>query len=204
MSSAEPDPDTFRLRPGGTQFRLVLEKRGTFEPTGPCVFLMELGGGHSRCGVYDDRPSVCRIYPTRMTQGVLALGGDVLCPPDAWSAEDVALRHWRDAHRRMRFHFDVYVEVVRRWNARIDAMDTSSKVTEYLDYVLNVYAGLAAVDAAVPATELENIALEWRSPPQERDGGEPPRWLRYFRDARDVIDQFFPEVPPLPMLVAVE
>jgi Fe-S-cluster containining protein len=206
MSSKDPDPDTFRLTHGGTPYRLVLEKRGVFEPTAPCVFLLELGGGHSRCGVYNDRPSVCRTYPTKFSDDVVALNSDVRCPPDSWSAEDIALRHWRDAHRRMRFQLDVYIEVVSRWNARIDTMPPESKstVSEYLDYLLNVYTGLAALDATIETAELERVVLEWRSAASRGDTSESSRWLKYFRDARVVIDGFFPTVAPLPLLVVSE
>jgi hypothetical protein len=85
-------------------------------------------------------------------------------------------------------------------------MDPSaqSSVTEYLDYLLNVYAELAALDATIPAAELEDLSLQWRSAPKNLEVPEPPRWLQYFRDARAVIDGFFPTLAPLPMHVVQE
>jgi Fe-S-cluster containining protein len=200
MSAKNPDPETFRLRRDGIQFRLALEKRGEFVPDGPCVFLVELGGGHSRCGIYPDRPHACQVYPMSISRGILGVGANVLCPPDSWLEEDLALRHWRDAHRRMRRHWDVYIEVVRRWNAYIDALDVreQSSLTDYLTYLMNVYAALADLDARIAPGDLIAVDREWRNAPT--DAG-PPLWLRYFRELRDVIDGFFPRIAPLPMLV---
>lgn len=195
------DPDTFRLEPGGTQYALVLDKKGELEVTAPCVFLLELGGGHARCGIYPDRPLACRAYPMSIAGGAVVQRNDSLCPPGSWLAEDLALEHWRDAHRGLRRHWDIYVEVVKRWNARIDALPAgaSSGLGDYVTYLLNVYASIEQLDASYPADEQSQIASGWRSAPDA--SGAPPLWLRYFHDVRRIIDRCFPEIEPLPLMV---
>jgi hypothetical protein len=45
-------------------------------------------------------------------------------------------------------HFDIYYEVVARWNARVTAQPPTAQfeLPEYLSYLLNVYDRLAALD----------------------------------------------------------
>lgn len=38
-----------------------------------------------RCGIYDERPNVCRIYPAEVVPGLELRVGAKLCPPEAWS-----------------------------------------------------------------------------------------------------------------------
>ncbi|WP_240655681.1 YkgJ family cysteine cluster protein [Paraburkholderia phosphatilytica] len=47
---------------------------------GPCP---NLGEGNV-CGIYDDRPLVCRIYPAEMNPFVRLAPEHKACPPDAW------------------------------------------------------------------------------------------------------------------------
>ncbi|MDR0244148.1 MAG: YkgJ family cysteine cluster protein [Burkholderia sp.] len=47
---------------------------------GPCPNLRD----DLRCGIYDARPLVCRIYPAEVNPFVALMPGGKQCPPDAW------------------------------------------------------------------------------------------------------------------------
>ena len=54
-------------------------------PSGACQFLLELEGGHRRCGVHALRPGACRIYPLlpdRTAQLGVFVSGHAICPPE--------------------------------------------------------------------------------------------------------------------------
>lgn len=50
---------------------------------GPCPNL----GGDMRCGIYADRPLVCRIYPAEINPHVGFDTARKNCPPEAWAAD---------------------------------------------------------------------------------------------------------------------
>jgi Fe-S-cluster containining protein len=198
--------DAFRLQKDGYWFGLMLDKRGTLKAGSPCVFLVDLAGGHSRCGIYGQRPSACQVYPMVAWSGIVAERQDSLCPTGAWGVADIVRPGWRGALQGLRMQLDVYGEVVARWNARVDASpaDKEYVLAELLAYVMNVYDRLAALDAAAGPENLARIVSTWpnfpRAPLDLDVLDEPeraPLWLRYFYQARQVIDGFYPELPRL-------
>jgi len=199
--------EAFRLEAGGPLLGLALDKRGRFKPSSPCVFLYDLAGGQSRCGVYAERPVVCETYPMAMWDGLVSQREASLCPPDAWS--DAAVQHptWRAGLQRLRFHFDVYHEVVARWNARVAAAGParSFALAEFYAYLLNVYDALAALDVQCGPERLAEVQATWPGRPHPPSlsivRGEEPDWFIYFMCARQVIDGLFPDVPPQPHLL---
>ena len=50
---------------------------------GDCPYLL----ADRRCGGYDDRPGVCRIYPAEINPAVVIEPARKLCPPNAWSED---------------------------------------------------------------------------------------------------------------------
>ncbi|BAX61631.1 YkgJ family cysteine cluster protein [Burkholderia stabilis] len=52
----------------------------TASHAGPCPNLRD----DLRCGIYDERPLVCRIYPAEVNPFVPLMPGGKQCPPDAW------------------------------------------------------------------------------------------------------------------------
>jgi Fe-S-cluster containining protein len=151
--------DGFVLEPGGPSFSLMLDKQGPLRLKQPCVFLVHLAGGHDRCGIYADRPVVCRAYPMALWQGRVGQRNQTLCPPGSWSAQDRQQPAWRVALLHQDLQFDLYAAVVARWNARVQAAAEGRRfaLTEYLSYVLNVYDRIAALDAAVGEVALEQV-----------------------------------------------
>src|SRR5438270_9699051 len=94
--------DGFYLQAGSKPYGLALDKQGKFGRTQPCVFLMHLGEGNDRCGIYNDRPTVCRAYPMALWSDVVYQRKDSLCPPDSWPVKEVLRPSWRAALQR--FH----------------------------------------------------------------------------------------------------
>src|SRR5258708_5934421 len=93
LSPSQPDASHFRLTAeGDIGYALVLDKRGRgpFKHTKSCVFLFDLAGGHSRCGIYAERPVICQGYPMTIWGQRVFQRKNVLCPPGAWSTEMVA------------------------------------------------------------------------------------------------------------------
>jgi hypothetical protein len=139
--------------------------------------------------------------------GIVAERPDSLCPTGAWPLADVLRPGWRGALQGLRMQLDVYGEVIARWNARVDASppEKAYVLPELLAFVMNVYDRLAALDAAAGPEHLTRIVATWPNFPRapldldvldEPEGA--PLWLRYFFQARQVIDGFYPELPRLP------
>ncbi len=74
-----------------------------------------------RCGIYEERPLVCRIYPAEMNPFVALNPAKKACPPEAWSAQQPLYQ--RDG--------TVVLDEVRRdirsWRDT-DALDVDSKM----------------------------------------------------------------------------
>jgi Fe-S-cluster containining protein len=51
--------------------------------TGACPNLLP----DMRCGIYEDRPLVCRIYPAEINPSVALNAAKKACPPEAWTAD---------------------------------------------------------------------------------------------------------------------
>lgn len=208
----EPGFDGFRLDAERPSYGLALDKQGRFNPSQPCVFLMLLGEGHTRCGVYNERPSVCRAYPMSIWNTRVFQMPESLCPPGAWPEGEVQRPAWRTNLQRLYRHMDVYHEVVARWNARVASVlarnpGVSFTLHEYFSYLLNLYGKLDALNTQIGEEELERMQRSWPASPRpnlQKDefrmqSGEYP-WLEYLMAARSVIDSFYPEVEPQPIL----
>jgi Fe-S-cluster containining protein len=144
----EPADDGFLLEPDGWPQGLALDKRGEFGPGQPCVFLVELGGGHACCGIYEHRPAVCRTYPMAIRQAVTRVRDDALCAPSAWSPEQVAAPGWMHELSAYRREWTEYATIVGRWNHGVLETKRRTTVPHYLEYLLNAYDEMAQGEAA--------------------------------------------------------
>ncbi len=50
---------------------------------GPCPNL----GPEFRCGIYEERPRVCRIYPAEVNPFIELTPANKACPPEAWHGD---------------------------------------------------------------------------------------------------------------------
>lgn len=204
----EPGRDGFLLEAGGTVGFLVLDKQGPFRPDARCVFLLHLADGTDRCGIYAHRPVICQGYPMSIWSGLVYQREDALCPPGGWAKDEPRRPAWRAAFGRIYMHFDIYHEVVARWNARVRATpDTRFALSEYYAYLLNVYDRLARLAAATGEETLVALQAAWPTIPRSGhaeaevhvQAGAIP-WLDYLLQARRIIDSFYPEIAPTPLL----
>ncbi|MDQ0840139.1 hypothetical protein QFZ54_003992 [Sphingomonas faeni] len=69
----------FIARSGELAIRVQVMLVARFE--GACPNLLP----DMRCGIYNERPTVCRIYPAEIIPGMALNVGNRLCPPEAWS-----------------------------------------------------------------------------------------------------------------------
>lgn len=201
--------DGFYLDHESPPLGLALDKRRPFRKDSPCVFLLELGGANARCGIYADRPMACQTYPMSRWSRTVLQRREALCPPDAWSPAQVQHPDWRARLQRQRMHYDLYSEVVARWNARVAAAPESRRfsLTEYLSFLMNVYDRLAALTAEHGEAAMTAVETSWPDVPRFENGipvpgdaGSDLPWLVYLLAARQVIDRFYPELPPQPLL----
>ena len=205
----EPGRDGLYLEAGGQAYGLALDKRGRFAPRQPCVFLLGLADGETRCGVYADRPIVCRAYPMRIWGGVVFQRKESICPPAAWPGDAVRRPAWRTALQRFYMQMDVYAAVVARWNARVAAYPGARfTLYEYFSYILNVYDRLAGLTADLGAEAVAEIEAAWPTVPRPhgdltrlRGPRAAPPWITYLLHARGIIDSFYPNIPLDPTLV---
>jgi Fe-S-cluster containining protein len=186
----------FKLEADGPQLALTLDKQGEFRLNGPCVFLLTLGG-HDRCGIYADRPVVCHAYPFVSKGEALGFRVRALCPDGAWTDGNLLERRRRRDVNRAEMQYDIYGEVVARWNARVEAAGPGREfgMTEYYSYLINVYEGLARIDEALGPEGLDSVVMSWRVMPREEQ--PEPLWLGYVDRVRALVDGFYPDVPPL-------
>lgn len=202
--------DGFMLDEESPPYGLALDKQGKFTPQKSCVFLVHLADGHDRCGIYEHRPITCHEYPMTLWRNTVYLRKDVLCPPGSWPMSEVKKPSWEAALRRFHMHFDIYREVVVRWNSRLmfAPAGTRFRLPDYFNYLMNVYDRLALLDNELGERVIKNVQSVWPTLPRPSLGveevevriGELP-WLDYLSRARQVIDTFYPEVPPQPMIV---
>jgi hypothetical protein len=45
---------------------------------------------HNRCGIYDERPMTCRVYPFELNPNIFLNPNNKLCPQEAWSLTDTS------------------------------------------------------------------------------------------------------------------
>jgi len=77
---------SFAARSGSLPARVVVILVANF--TGACPNLL----GDGRCGIYETRPLVCRIYPAEINPFVVFKPENKGCPPDAWAADHPVLQ----------------------------------------------------------------------------------------------------------------
>lgn len=116
---------------------LIQEASRNFPQTARCKFLDEGSPtaehplGISKCGIYDSRPSACRVFPTKFDRaGELAILCDIptqgpagsdspyrLCSKP-WQPQDLdPIRHVQDLVVA-RYEMDFFFKLARSWNAR--------------------------------------------------------------------------------------
>jgi Fe-S-cluster containining protein len=96
---SEPEPDqlvaahkrrrSFPAASGALPIRVIVVLAARFE--GGCPNLQ----ADQRCGIYTERPLVCRIYPAEINPFIELRPDHKLCPPEAWTMPQPLLRRGR-------------------------------------------------------------------------------------------------------------
>ena len=71
---------SFAVRSGSMPARVIVTLAASFQ--GPCPNLRDA----MQCGIYDDRPRVCRIYPVEINPFIPLVPANKGCPPEAWGS----------------------------------------------------------------------------------------------------------------------
>lgn len=77
---------SFAVMSGSTPARVVVMLVANV--VGACPNLLS----DMRCGIYEDRPLVCRIYPAEINPFVALKRENKACPPEAWAREQPLLQ----------------------------------------------------------------------------------------------------------------
>jgi Fe-S-cluster containining protein len=124
----------FQMQPGGNGMELHLRRH---QPTGACVFLMEMAPDIARCGVYAHRPMVCRNFPATLERGAVSVRSGTKCGPDAWNLATMDLCTYRKDLVLAKAAWAEHWQLLRAWNARITDESRTATEDELYDYVLN-------------------------------------------------------------------
>jgi Fe-S-cluster containining protein len=141
--------------PLGGAARMTLRLRRRSDES--CTFLVRLATGHGRCGVYDARPSRCRVYPHHVElyrlspEYDVALGRGALCPPAAagrfssaaMSTDTITALDDEIAERALE------LRLLRRWEAALAAARRQVQPGEFVAWSALLHEVLESVRGGV-------------------------------------------------------
>jgi Fe-S-cluster containining protein len=153
---------SFAATSGALPTRIVVVIAAAFE--GACPHLLP----NLSCGVYEDRPTVCRIYPAEVNPFIALDPQQKACPPEAWAQNKPLLMR---AHRIV----DVETAALIDKSRSADASDTGTKAR-------------ACAHLGIDTAALANEGLAIYSPPREQSIAA----LKLAREAEDT-NNFVPD-----------
>ncbi|HME81646.1 MAG TPA: YkgJ family cysteine cluster protein [Candidatus Eremiobacteraceae bacterium] len=176
----------FKLDATKTTFAMVLAKNPGRDGKQQCAFLMEIGDGVCRCGIYPLRPAACRVFPARLRDGAVTFRDDIVCPKESFNADALDAPAWRMSLLRSQMEWAVYAAVVHRWNELACSTPRGETRTpdEYYAFLMDRYARLDALEHDLQPDELCVLIEGWGQPAAARGA---PLWERYLRRAEGVI-----------------
>jgi len=178
LCEASPWPETLDSEPRAAHF-----KRRSFAvmsgsmPTRVVVMLVANVVGacpnllaDNRCGIYEDRPLVCRIYPAEINPFVALEPGKKACPPEAWSRDQPVLQRGgalMDDVTRQNIELSraadaLDADLKRRLCRALNVADTALVHEAVLVYSPTAETLLSALSAVIAADECRQPAAQWR------------------------------------------
>jgi Fe-S-cluster containining protein len=123
-----------------------------------------------RCGIYEDRPLVCRIYPAEVNPAVALKPETKACPPEAWTADQPLLQQngvlVDDAIRlnilQSREADVLDAGVKKRLCYALNVVDTGAVHEAMLVYSPTAENLLSALNLALRADVDQDIHTQWR------------------------------------------
>lgn len=177
----EAGPDAIRFDDSPCAWELRLARTRTARGNGGrrrCQFLVDLGldatSGDparqvNRCGVYRDRPMLCRLYPSDKTPFGLMVGSPRrVCPPGAWSALKADVPDLLATHEQAAAERALHRVFIGRWNAAIACTPSGPAADAralFFACVMHVHDALADAPGADPLALIDACLL-----PLERSG----------------------------------
>ncbi|MBE1160918.1 YkgJ family cysteine cluster protein [Dyella acidiphila] len=89
---------SFPTQSGNLSIRVIVVLAAGF--AGPCPYLTE----ERRCGIYVDRPHVCRIYPAEVNPFIALAPTSKKCPPEAWESSMPFMRDNKIVDAQIQLH----------------------------------------------------------------------------------------------------
>ncbi len=121
---------------------LPILQRNPREPAA-CAFLVHVADEIKRCGMYADRPEVCRVYPFTMASGALDRRDDARCAPGDWNLATLDYRRRREEHEAFNAERSAH-EIVARSFANVPRVAReTSRFARFLAYGEAVYDRIA-------------------------------------------------------------
>jgi Fe-S-cluster containining protein len=189
----------FLLVPGGDRYEIALDKIGSYQKGNPCIFWMPLLTDHGRCGIYPCRPLVCQTYPAYQQQEVVALRDDVYCPARSWNLAGMDVASFRRRLYRFRMERDLYAYMVQAWNRSVEGALSPRNLSQYYDFLMNLYERLERVEQLIPAERFQPMVQLWAelapSAPNPLIADLTPRngnheWHEFLANVRATVDRY--------------
>lgn len=92
----------------------LLALRHSSRVANACAFLVLVAG--QPCGIYEDRPAVCRVYPMRRSGAGIAVRDDVICRPHDWDRARFDPAPYVDAIGLQHCEWRTFERTVAVWN----------------------------------------------------------------------------------------
>lgn len=123
-----------------------------------------------RCGIYEDRPLVCRIYPAELNPFVALKRENKACPPEAWTQDQPLLQRggalMDDAVRRdiesSRAADALDADLKSRLCLALNVVDTALVHEAVLVYSPTAETLLSALAFAIASDSRPESAAQWR------------------------------------------
>lgn len=102
-----------------------------------CTFLVHISEETKRCGIYADRPTVCRVYPMHFHHGAVAMRDDVRCKPTDFTMAALDVGHWRSLLLDFHCEWTMYGWALNVWNQSVEktGAGTEEDFTRFIDGV---------------------------------------------------------------------
>lgn len=178
---------SFAAASGTLPLRVVVNLVASY--AGACPFLQ----ADLRCGVYETRPRVCRIYPAEVNPFVELDPAGKACPPEAWGGENRVLA-------RGGVIVDAEIATLVAQSREADARDTGAKARLCASLGVST-AALANEGFAMHTPDLATLlhALSVARESTEGALGGPPQWsfVSNRSATRTVLEEIGAKVAPL-------
>lgn len=136
-----------------------------------CIFLLHLGPGLNRCGVYAIRPMICRTFPTAIGRDMVYAGGPPgVCPEGAWEAAVLDVSTIRVTHGAADLERQRWRAFLAAWNALEAQADLAPlERADALALLMRTVIHFEGDESASPAVRFQRaLQAALKAPPPQR------------------------------------